>query len=240
MARPKSDGEIKSHQQHLLMMPSEVKAIDDWMFANKLKSRGEAIRRLCRIGMRVEAPRVQNDIWSQNGGSDIAPIVRLLSIGLGTDEAGTELADMVDRAVQMTEPLDPHEVAARKAGWRVAEDHVNYVNVPGELSIVHRDPDVSDSSYGVSAAGWALVCAEHDIEPIEAEPVEMLVVSDWLAEHLLDRGEIVHQGFAGLNVWARTVSSAELHPSSDPVLADLPDESVAPRPRDPEDQEFAP
>lgn len=54
MGRPKSTGEIKSHQQHLLMAPSEVKAIDEWMFANRLKSRGEAIRRLCQIGMGVE------------------------------------------------------------------------------------------------------------------------------------------------------------------------------------------
>ncbi|WP_421952103.1 hypothetical protein [Pelagibacterium sp.] len=51
MARTKSQGEIKSHQQHLLMAPSEVEAIDNWMFKNRLKSRGEAIRRLCQIGL---------------------------------------------------------------------------------------------------------------------------------------------------------------------------------------------
>ena len=55
MARPKSTGETKSHQQHLLMAPSEVKAIDDWMFRNRVRSRGEAIRRLCQIGILVDS-----------------------------------------------------------------------------------------------------------------------------------------------------------------------------------------
>lgn len=54
MARKKSEGEIRSHQQHLLMAPSEVEAIDDWAFANRIRSRGDAIRRLCQIGMATE------------------------------------------------------------------------------------------------------------------------------------------------------------------------------------------
>ena|ERR1700722_4799034 len=35
----------------LLMAPSELRAIDDWMFANRLRSRGEAIRRLIERGL---------------------------------------------------------------------------------------------------------------------------------------------------------------------------------------------
>lgn len=55
MARPKSEGETKTHQQHLLMAPSEVQAIDDWGFSNRIRSRGEAIRRLCQMGLAMEA-----------------------------------------------------------------------------------------------------------------------------------------------------------------------------------------
>lgn len=44
--------EIKDQRIITLMTPTEVKAIDDWMFANRVRSRGEAIRRLCQIGMR--------------------------------------------------------------------------------------------------------------------------------------------------------------------------------------------
>lgn len=54
MARPKSTGETKSHQQHLLMAKSEVAEVDEWMFANHIRSRGDAIRRLCKIGIATE------------------------------------------------------------------------------------------------------------------------------------------------------------------------------------------
>lgn len=43
--------EIKDQRIITLMTPSEVEAIDEWMFSNRIKSRGEAIRRLCQIGM---------------------------------------------------------------------------------------------------------------------------------------------------------------------------------------------
>jgi hypothetical protein len=33
------------------MTPSEVKALDDWAFANRIRSRGEAIRRLIEVGL---------------------------------------------------------------------------------------------------------------------------------------------------------------------------------------------
>jgi len=33
------------------MAPSEVAAIDEWGFQNRIRTRGEAIRRLCQIGL---------------------------------------------------------------------------------------------------------------------------------------------------------------------------------------------
>jgi len=43
--------EIKDQRIITLMTPSEVEAIDEWMFENRIRSRGEAIRRLCQIGL---------------------------------------------------------------------------------------------------------------------------------------------------------------------------------------------
>jgi len=70
MARPKSTGEIKSHQQHLLMTPTEVAQIDEWRFRNHIGSRGEAIRRLCQNGLTVQedielALEEASDIWDR-------------------------------------------------------------------------------------------------------------------------------------------------------------------------------
>ncbi|WGJ07511.1 hypothetical protein [Brucella intermedia] len=45
------DFENKTERVQLLMTPSEVKAIDDWGFENRIRTRAEAIRRLCRIGL---------------------------------------------------------------------------------------------------------------------------------------------------------------------------------------------
>lgn len=48
------DKELKDQRVVTMMSPSELDAIDDWMFKNRIRSRGEAIRRLCHIGMEYD------------------------------------------------------------------------------------------------------------------------------------------------------------------------------------------
>lgn len=43
--------ELKDQRVVTMMSPSELEAIDDWMFKNRIRSRGEAIRRLCQIAL---------------------------------------------------------------------------------------------------------------------------------------------------------------------------------------------
>jgi hypothetical protein len=43
--------ELKSERVTTMMTPSEVKAVDDWSFAQRIRSRGEAIRRLLELGL---------------------------------------------------------------------------------------------------------------------------------------------------------------------------------------------
>lgn len=43
--------ELKTERVTTMMTPSEVKAIDDWSFDERIRSRGEAIRRLIQIGL---------------------------------------------------------------------------------------------------------------------------------------------------------------------------------------------
>ena len=47
--------ELKSERIQLFMTPSEVEAIDDWGFSNRIRGRSEAIRRLIEIGLRAAA-----------------------------------------------------------------------------------------------------------------------------------------------------------------------------------------
>jgi hypothetical protein len=46
--------ELKDQRVPIMMTPSELEAIDDWMFKNRIRSRGEAIRRLCRVGLEAD------------------------------------------------------------------------------------------------------------------------------------------------------------------------------------------
>jgi len=43
--------ENKTERLHLLISPTEVAAIDDWGFKNRIRTKGEAVRRLCQIGL---------------------------------------------------------------------------------------------------------------------------------------------------------------------------------------------
>jgi len=46
--------ELKTIKFQLMLSPSEAEAIDDWGFRNRIRTRAEAIRRLCQIGLRTE------------------------------------------------------------------------------------------------------------------------------------------------------------------------------------------
>lgn len=50
MARPKL-GDSDTERLHLKITQDELTAIDDWRFGNRVPSRSEAVRRLCRIGL---------------------------------------------------------------------------------------------------------------------------------------------------------------------------------------------
>jgi hypothetical protein len=43
--------QIKTERVQLLMSEAEVKAIDEWGWQNRIRTRAEAIRRLCVLGL---------------------------------------------------------------------------------------------------------------------------------------------------------------------------------------------
>jgi hypothetical protein len=55
--------DLKTERITTMMSPSDVKAIDDWAFANRIRSRGEAIRRLIETGLQSAqvAPKEGSD-----------------------------------------------------------------------------------------------------------------------------------------------------------------------------------
>jgi len=54
MARPKL-GESETERLHVKITADEIRAIDDWRYANRIPSRSEAVRRLVQVGLAYDA-----------------------------------------------------------------------------------------------------------------------------------------------------------------------------------------
>lgn len=50
--------DLKTARVQILMSAAELRAIDDWRFANRIGSRGEAMRLLARAGIEAHAQMV--------------------------------------------------------------------------------------------------------------------------------------------------------------------------------------
>lgn len=61
MARP-TLGDSPTERLHVKITADEIKAIDDWRYANRVPSRSEAVRCLIEIGLKAEA---LGDMWSE-------------------------------------------------------------------------------------------------------------------------------------------------------------------------------
>lgn len=46
--------ELKDQRVVTMMSAADIARIDDWMFENRIRSRGEAIRQLCKKGLEAE------------------------------------------------------------------------------------------------------------------------------------------------------------------------------------------
>lgn len=58
MSDTTNPAEQKTERFNLFMSPSEMKAIDDWAWENRIRSKSEAMRRLMHIGL--EASRKED------------------------------------------------------------------------------------------------------------------------------------------------------------------------------------
>jgi hypothetical protein len=55
MPKDTKPDEQKTERFNMFMSPSEMKAIDDWAWENKIRSKSEAVRRLLQIGIRMHS-----------------------------------------------------------------------------------------------------------------------------------------------------------------------------------------
>lgn len=146
------DRELKDQRIPIMMTASEVQAIDDWSFERRIRSRGEAIRRLCQIGIFasrhiekvskirpsmhdsvgkiIDAIHSDTEIYSEKW-----LIEQLLDVHENTVELGYLLEDLADIAKALGEgesvdtamadaaKLEADRAAALKK-WRTGMDNI--------------------------------------------------------------------------------------------------------------------
>lgn len=53
---------------------------------------------------------------------------------------------------------------------------------------------------------WQSACEDNNIDPYQAEAYEHWIVSDWLADKLGAKGEMIVRDFLGLTIWGRATT----------------------------------
>lgn len=111
--------------------------------------------------------------------------------GYGSTNAMETLAE---QACELCVSIEDWEEPAIQAGWSRIE-HSGMFSAP-----LGHDPKLADYE------SWQELCEDNDIEPYQREVFEHWIVSDWLADKLIEKGEKVDKDFAGLTVWGRTTT----------------------------------
>lgn len=160
----------------------------------------------------IELQDAARRLWYREGGHCVSYLIDALANGqLSINRAGPHRSEyeggrmlqaLCDAALELCVPIPDYEEAAIQAGWRDDpkrggwwREHEGGYETPEE-------------------------CCHHDaIEPIDREVFEHWVVSEWLADKLIERGEKVDKDFACLCIWARTTTGQAIY--CDGVIEDI-------------------
>lgn len=129
--------------------------------------------------------------------------VSMLVYELAKDENYSE--DLFPILVQ-----DNWQDAALEAGWSI-----NVARMTGTVSYTHKD---SPNEYKIYE-GWQDLCEDQGIDPYQNEAYEHWIVSDYLADKLEAKGEMVIRDFLGLTIWGRTCTGQAI--CMDSVIEDI-------------------
>ncbi|WP_029042582.1 hypothetical protein [Cucumibacter marinus] len=112
----------KTLKFQMMMSPGEAQQLDDWMFENRLRSRAEAIRRLCQIGLALDSalPEIEGKFQVIGDLSvEIIDAIKAIDNREGSDPKTEKMLMAVhDAMVNSLELLNVlAEVGARRNEW---------------------------------------------------------------------------------------------------------------------------
>ena len=139
----------------------------------------------------------------------VSSLVSTLAMGChaatySTTGEGLQLAELTNQAMELAAPVEDYEEAAREAGWDFNPEH-------GTFFKRVRGHAVGYDNTQISAGDWVGLCCLENIEPYDREVYEHWIVSDWLADKLIEKGEKVDKNFAGMTIWARTTTGQAIY-----------------------------
>lgn len=96
------------------------------------------------------------------------------------------------------------------------KDCVDYVECLGVAKVqeFHDITYLRSLVLSDAATDWQDFCDAKSIEPYQIEAYEHWIVSDWFADKLETKGEMVLRDFHGLTIWGRTTTGQAIHMDS--------------------------
>lgn len=140
----KSD-EQKTERFNMFMSPSEMEAIDEWAWLNRIRSKSEAVRRLIRIGMMAHHALVDGHLgeqalnFSQNAGEAAkarASVAKRLA--RTQDVVDWQKAEIEHEEAQRVLAMEQEEIMTAVLGLAIA---VAKMSEDGNLPQIAEDAD---------------------------------------------------------------------------------------------------
>jgi len=145
----------------------------------------------------------------------VSSLVSTLAQGYGAiavhGDYSRDIYALTEQAYELARPVEDWKEAASQAGMTLEAkaDGLHVLKAPA-------DSDMSVTAYDSSEQAAIAFCDFNGLEPYEWEVYEHWIVSDWLADKLIEQGEKVDKDFSGLCVWARTTTGQAI--SMDAVI----------------------
>ena len=148
------------------------------------------------------------ELWAGEGGARVSDLIDILAEVAGIHDfsgAGPDVLEAGELALGMKAPVFDWEGPARAEGW-----------LPDETGLTTGACYKRDHGETHDAANWREACVHEQVKPVLRTVTGHWLVSHWLADRLIEKGERVTKNFHGLTLWARTGTEPEL--AHDPVL----------------------
>lgn len=107
-----------------------------------------------------------------------------------------------------------YENPAYDAGFRVRKFVDGYY-----ITRTDDGGEYEDGPYEYAREAWEGACDDNAIDPFTNEAYEHYIVSDWLANKLEERGEMITRDFLGFTIWGRACTGQAIY--IDAVMIDI-------------------